>query len=234
PTTGDLGAAQLEVPQGFKFTGRNGAQRVLELTHNPASGKEVGVLIPVIPESATDKKLWIMFFEFDEIGFVKDEEKDQLDADALLKSISEATEEQNKLRKQKGWAPFHIISWYKPPFYDPQTHNLTWAILGKDDQGEQAVNYSTRILGRRGTMNVDLVLDPQSVSDVVPQFNSLIGAFQYKSGNKYAEFMKGDKVAEYGLVALIAGGTGAALVKSGVLLKFWKLIVAGFIALAAM
>jgi uncharacterized membrane-anchored protein len=40
-----------------------------------------------------------------------------------------------------------------------------------------------------------------------------------------------DKIAEYGLAGLIAGGAGVALVKTGLLQKFWKLIVVGVIAL---
>ena len=37
----------------------------------------------------------------------------------------------------------------------------------------------------------------------------------------------------YGLAALVAGGAGVALVQSGLLARFWKLIVAGVLALGA-
>ncbi len=52
-------------------------------------------------------------------------------------------------------------------------------------------------------------------------------------GQKYAEWRSGDKVAKYGLTALIVGGAATAAVKSGLLIKFWKLIVAGFLGLSA-
>jgi uncharacterized membrane-anchored protein len=42
--------------------------------------------------------------------------------------------------------------------------------------------------------------------------------------------VQGDKLAGYGLAALVAGGAGAAAVKSGLLQKFWKLLV--FVVLA--
>jgi len=45
----------------------------------------------------------------------------------------------------------------------------------------------------------------------------MIGGFSYSSGYKYAEWRSGDKVAAYGLTALVAGGAGVALVKSGLL-----------------
>jgi uncharacterized membrane-anchored protein len=88
-----------------------------------------------------------------------------------------------------------------------------------------------RLLGRRGVMNVDLVLAPEEVDAVVPAFEKVLGGFAFKQGSRYAEFVQGDKVAAYGLTALVAGGAGAALAKSGLLGKFWKAIVVGVLAL---
>jgi len=111
---------------------------------------------------------------------------------------------------------------------------VTWAINGSEDNGvDPSVNYSVRVLGRRGTMNVDLVLDPKDMAKVEPVFNSIMSGFRFSGGNRYADFVSGDKVAGYGLTALIAGGAGAAAVKSGLLAKFWKFIVLIFAAIAA-
>jgi len=112
------------------------------------------------------------------------------------------------------------------------TNNLTWAIRGASE-GSESVNYSVRLLGRRGVMDVDLVLDPTHVAAAVPDFNQLLTGFTFSTGNRYAEFQAGDKVAAYGLTALVAGGAGAALAKSGLLGKVWKLIVFGAIAALA-
>jgi uncharacterized membrane-anchored protein len=60
-----------------------------------------------------------------------------------------------------------------------------------------------------------------------------MGGFQFSTGNRYAEWVKGDKVAAYGLTALVAGGVGAAAAKSGLLGKLWKAIVLGAVAVAA-
>jgi len=233
PATGDLDVAEINIPAGYRFTGREGAKRFMELTQNPPTGHELGVLIP-------DKKnekdpFWFVVFEFQEVGYIKDDEKDKLDAGSLLSSIREGNEAANKVRKERGWSTLDIVGWEKQPFYDPNTHNLMWAIRARTPgQQDEVVNYSTRVLGRRGTMNVDLVLDPQLVSTVMPEFDNLIGGFTYKQGSRYAEFVKGDKVAAYGLTALIAGGVGAGLVKSGLLGKLWKLIVFGVLALVSL
>ena len=42
-----------------------------------------------------------------------------------------------------------------------------------------------------------------------------------------------DKLATYGLTALVVGGGAAALAKSGLLAKLWKPIAAAFVALVA-
>ena len=53
----------------------------------------------------------------------------------------------------------------------------------------------------------------------------MIGFVEFNGGHRYADFIPGtDKVAEYGIAALIAGGIAA---KAG----FFKLLLAGIIAL---
>jgi len=235
PTVGKLGdIGQITVPQGYRFTGKAGTLKLLELTQNPSSGDELGALIP---NTKNDDDFWFAIFKFDASGYVRDSEKDKLDANAILGSIRKATEDSNKIREDKGWPAFHVVGWSHEPYYDLQTHNLTWAILGRSQPPgkpeEQAVNYSVRLLGRRGVMRADLILSPGQVARVLPEFQSVLTGFSFVSGQTYADWRSGDKVAEYGLTALVIGGAATAAVKSGLLLKFWKLIVAGFVALAA-
>jgi uncharacterized membrane-anchored protein len=240
PVTAQLGdVAQIKIPEGFRFTGKEGTKRFLELTQNPPNGNELGTIIPNTSKDTSGNdsaEFWFVIFEFSETGYVKDDERDKLDADALLKSIKENTEESNQERAKRGWPAYHVTSWYKPPFYDASTNNLTWAMQGyAEEEGKQdhSVNYSVRILGRRGTMSVDLVLGPKLVDNVVPKFNSILPGYSFLPGSTYSEFRAGDKVAEYGLATLVAGGATAIAAKTGLLAKLWKLIAIGFAAIAA-
>lgn len=224
PGVGQLGSiAQVKIPDGYRFAGKEGALKLMELTHNPTSGKEVGVIIPA------EHPKWFMTFEFNETGYVKDDDKDSLDANALLKSLQEGTEHANELRKQRGWKAFHVTGWERTPFYDPLTHNLTWAIKGRGDDSTEdtSINHSIRLLGRRGTMDVDLVVSPEDYSTSMSEMSTIISGFSYLPGSRYSDFTKGDKIAEYGLAGLIAVGS------AGLLLKFWKPIVVGIAALGA-
>ncbi len=238
PTVGKLGSlAEIKVPEGYRFAGADGTRKFLELTQNPPSGNELGVLIPERKENEPSGGFWFVIFEFHEIGYVKDDDRDKLNAGNLLKELQTNTEEGNKERAKRGWPSYMIDGWYKPPYYEVSTKNLTWATRGhalENGKDENSVNYSVRILGRRGTMDVDLVLGPDIVSTVLPRFADVLGGFSFNSGHSYAEFRPGDKVAEYGLAALVAGGAAAVAFKTGLLAKFWKLIVAMFVALSAM
>ncbi|MCL5287824.1 MAG: DUF2167 domain-containing protein, partial [Acidobacteria bacterium] len=67
PTVGRLGdVAEIRVPQGYRFTGQPGAIKLLELTQNPSSGRELGALIPANTEKDSDA--WFVIFEFSDTG----------------------------------------------------------------------------------------------------------------------------------------------------------------------
>src|SRR4029079_16440387 len=123
-------------------------------------------------------------------------------------------------------ATLTITGWEQPPHYDTKTHNLEWAIKGHAE-GEPLLNHNTRILGRRGVMSASLVVNPNALAKVLPESKKLLTGFEYISGERYSEWRTGDKIAEYGLAGLVAGGAAAVLIKSGLLAKFLKPIIVG-------
>lgn len=234
PTTVDLGEnlAQVRLGEKYLFTGAEETRRIMEQMGNPSDGSEVGMIVP-----QAEAQNWFLLFEYNPIGYVPDHEKDSLDADAILASIREGTEEANKTRNERGIAPLHIIGWQDKPYYDEQTHNLTWTILAdseEDGQTYQIVNHNIRLLGRTGYMSVVLVADPEELPGLLPEVKQILGGFAYKTGQRYAEYVQGDKLATIGLTALIAGGAGAAAANTGffkALAKFGKGIVIAIMAL---
>jgi len=231
PTRGALGSeATISVPAGCLFTGVDGVKLFLQLTENIASGNERGVVMCQADQTSDP---WFVLFSYDKSGYVRDDEGSKLDADAILETVRSGTEAANRERKSRGWGTLSVDGWATKPFYDRTTNNLTWAITAHDNTGGRTVNHSVRLLGRGGVMHADLVTTPTQLDALVPTFNGMISAFTYQPGQKYAEWRPGDKVAAYGLTALVAGGAGVALAKSGLLVKFWKLIVAGIAAAVA-
>lgn len=229
PTMGNLGEqAEVRVPEGCQFTQAPGARTFMELTENPPSGAERGVVI--CADRARDS-YWFVVFSYSAMGYVKDDEKDQLDADKILASLREGTEEGNRERRSRGWETITLEGWVRPPYYDSQTNNLTWSTTVAGETGGKSVNHSVRLLGRGGVMNADLVMDPDQVTTAMPMFDGIVAGYGYKTGHSYAEWRQGDKVAKYGLTALIAGGAGVIAAKTGLLGKLWKLLVAAGAAL---
>ena len=236
PATVALGkVAELKLPEGYQFVGPDSLDRFYQLTHNVRSGNEVGVVL------APD---YMLFFDYDDVGYVKDEDKDELDAKKLMDSMVENQAAGNEARKERGWDELKLQGWATEPHYDAMTNNLKWAInlsSSQDNFKEVWINESIRLLGRGGVMNVTLASDTDVFKMAEVDAEKLLTQnFAYVAGQKYAEFKQGDKVAAYGLSALVLGGAGVMAAKMGLLAKLgaffgkaWKAIVFALIALGA-
>lgn len=221
PTTAHLGrdVAELALPDGYRFADAAGTRRLMKALGNTVDNTEVGLVTP----TAEDQD-WFLVFEYHPEGYVKDDDRDEIDKDALLETYRRGTEEANAERKKHGIPGLHVSGWFEEPRYDERTHNLVWALRAKSDDGSEVVNYNVRLLGREGYMSATLVDAPDNLAHSKNEVAQLLKQFAYKKGKSYAEFVSGDKVAEYGLVALVAGGAGAAASKLGlfaVLAKFF-------------
>jgi uncharacterized membrane-anchored protein len=227
PCISDMGnIAEARIPAGYIFTGAEGTRNMMEASQNPPSGKEVGLIGPA-------ELNWFLLFEFDDIGYVRDDEKNSLDAEAMLKSIIAGNNNANRERLKRGWKVMNITGWEQTPRYNSQTHNLEWAIRGESER-IPIINYNTRLLGRGGVMSVVLVTDPEELNDTLPRAKNIIDNFTFKQGQTYQEFRNGDKIAEYGLTALVVGGAAAVAVKTGIFKWLWKIVVVVFIAIVGL
>jgi len=167
---------------------------------------------------------WTAYLEFSDDGYVKDDEK--IDAAAILKSLKDGTEASNEERRRRGWPDLHVVGWNIQPAYNNSTKRLEWATLLRSDRAESS-NFFTKILGRRGVTTVVLASRPDDTQAAVGDLDRVLTTYRFNTGETYAEWRPGDKVAEYGLTGLILGGAVAAAVKTGLLKGFWKVLVAG-------
>lgn len=220
--------AEIDLPEGLQLTGADGAKKLLQMFGNLASGQDLAIL------SSNDLSWWATF-QFEADGYVKDDEKDKIDADAILATKREEQDQGNRQRTAKGLNALTLTGWAVPPFYNEATKSLEYglrvAAKGREQEGE-SVNYNTKILGRRGWMDVQLVCDPDQLEPSLAALRGALNGFHYLSGETYAEYRKGDKVSEYGIAALLGAGTLAVAAKTGLLAKFWKVIVVAFLAVA--
>lgn len=201
--------AEVVITPGYRFTSGDATRQLMSMYGNPPTSRELGML--------TTEGLgpWIVF-EFDESGYVKDDEKDSIDAEEMLSSLRAGQREGNKYRREHGLPELEILGWAVPPRYNEKTHNLEWGTRLKSSDSEGiSINYNTRLLGRRGVMEVTLVCEPEEMEKMLVEQEKILTGFNYIQGERYAEFREGDKVAKYGLTALIAGTGAFAAAKMG-------------------
>jgi uncharacterized membrane-anchored protein len=219
--------AEVDLPEGFLYLDQAGTAKLMELTGNPVNGSELATVAPAGGGG------WFLIFEWSEIGWVDDAERDSLDADALFASMKEGTEAANEERRERGWPTIELVGWKEAPHYDERTKNLTWAIEGRSE-GQVVLNRLVKLLGRRGVMTVTLVGSPEELATATPQVDRLLEGYRFRAGHTYAEYLPGtDTAAQVGLAALVVGGGAAALAKSGLLAKLWKPLAVGAVALLA-
>lgn len=223
------GNSTLAIPEGFVFLAPADTTQFMELNQNISNGRTVMV--------GPQNLAWTAYLDFEDTGYVKDDEK--IDPAALLKQIKENTEESNKARLERGWRAMHIVDWASPPEYNRQTKRLEWATIYQSDT-QRGVNFFTKVLGRRGTTSIVMVADPADLTAAESALNTVLNGYAFNSGDSYAEWKQGDKVAEYGLAALVLGGAAAVATKKGfwaILAGFitagWKLLVAAVVAAGA-
>lgn len=179
---------------------------------------------------------------FDPAGFIKDDDAKDWNADELLKNLKEGTEAGNADRRARGIPEFEVTGWIEKPAYDGGSHRLVWSAALQDKgaraDSREGVNYNTYLLGREGYLSLNLVSDRQNIEAEKPMARELLAAVAFNDGKRYQDFNAGtDKVAEYGLAALV-GGIAAKklglLATLGIFLaKAWKLVALAVVAIGA-
>jgi uncharacterized membrane-anchored protein len=227
PQSIELGhSVTLALPESDRFLDHADADLVLRKMGNLHNEDVLGIVAPKNHEAD-----WFAVIEWADEGHVKDDEP--VDADKLLKDMREAQEEANKDRKEQGFKELSIDGFQVRPSYDKGKHHLSWALIVRDTDGA-SVNFNTRILGRASFVSIDLVTDPKQLETFRGEAMTLLDATTFAKGQRYEDFDgKTDKVAEYGLAGLIAGGVGLGalkLAKVGLIASFWKVIVGALLA----
>ena len=211
--------AAIQLPEGYDRLNPSDTAKLMELYGNITTTEEWYV-------APTDQS-WFAVFSYEDSGYIKDDE--EIDSGDLLRSVREGTEAANAERRRLGWAELNIVGREFEPRYSDTTNRLSWAILA-ESEGSEIINYNTRLLGRTGVMSAVLVADAENLDATVSEFENLLTGFSYKPGNLYSEYREGDKLAKYGLAALVTGGAAVAVAKSK---GFIKLIIGGIVAFFA-
>jgi uncharacterized membrane-anchored protein len=82
----------------------------------------------------------------------------------------------------------------------------------KHRQAPHALNYNIRVLGRKGVLVLNAVAGMNQIDAIKGEMKIVVALTDFTAGNGYKDFdVSTDKVAEYGLAALVTGGVAAKL-----------------------
>ncbi len=234
------GLAKISLPKDLRYLDQKQAQIVLEkLWGNPDGSWTMGMLVPA-GISPLDDESWGVIISYEESGYVSDADAEKINYDDLLKSMQQSTRERNAEREKAGYEPIDLVGWAKKPFYDKEAKKMYWAKeLKFGGAKEHTLNYDIRVLGRKGVMVLSAVASMKQLPTIEQNNDKILASISFLEGSRYADFQPGtDKVAAYGLAALVAGGVAA---KAGffkgllvAILAMKKLIIIGVIGLGAL
>lgn len=224
--------ASLQLPAGYVFIPVKEGKAVMEMMGNQTDDRFLGLILPEAGDG------WFVTLDYEPAGYIQDDDAKHWDADELLQSLKDGTEAANEHRQQMGIAPIEVTRWVEVPAYEAQTHRLIWAAearnKGQVDQ-DPGINYNTYVLGREGYISLNLITATSTIDTDKKAAHELLSFIDFNEGKRYTDFNAStDKVAAYGLAALVGGiaakKLGLLAIVGAFLLKFAKIIV---IAVAA-
>jgi uncharacterized membrane-anchored protein len=224
--------AVLKLPAGHFFVPQAEGARVLRALGNLVNDATlVGLVVGTGPNDG-----WIVVIRYIKEGYIKDDDAKNWNADDLLKNLKEGVEESNKDRVARGFPEMQVIGWVQPPNYDAATHRLVWSLLAKDKDelvtAAKSINYNTYALGRDGYFSLNLLSNSERIAGDKAVAHGLLGDLGYNTGKRYEDFSAStDRIAEYGLMALVGGVAAKKLglfaVVAAFALKFAKVTLIG-------
>jgi uncharacterized membrane-anchored protein len=225
------GRAVIELPEKFTFVPKPEAGRFMRALGNTIDHDFIGLIF-------SEQLEGFVAVEFSPTGYIEDDDAKNWNVDELLQNLKNGAVQSNKERAKRGLPEIAVSGWIEKPVYDADTHRLVWSVSSQHKNTsadeEQGVNYNTYLLGREGYLSLNLVTDVNSVEGEKPLAKQLLAAVSFNNGQRYEDFNAAtDRVAEYGLAALVGG---LAAKKLGLLaavgvffVKAWKIILLGVI-----
>lgn len=136
-------------------------------------------------------------------GYVRFDDWDTLDPDAILRSVAEVTEAGNIRRRRVGLPGVHIVGWLEPPSLDRSTNSVRWVIQASTDHGQPVTSSMALIFGRGGFEK--LIWGGNSMSASRRTLLEIAqSSFSFPLGGRYTDYRVGDRLSEYGVAGTIA------------------------------
>jgi uncharacterized membrane-anchored protein len=197
--------ASLAVPEGYLFLDTEDAKALLREWGNFPGDNTLGMVLP----QGRDEN-WALVFDYNNDGYVRDDDAKSWDADEIMASMRESNKESNERRRAAGIPDFTLRGWLEKPHYDAAIHKVTWSTILDGSDGE-TVNFKTLTLGRHGYIGMTMVTGAGALAKDRSHVQTILAGLTYVEGSRYSDFNSAtDTVAAVGLAALVAGAAAKA------------------------
>lgn len=249
PLTGsvavDKARAHIALAPGYGYLKAADAQRVLtQLWGNPPDKDVLGMILPSDdPHVLLQHDSWAVVVTFVDDGYVSDADAAKIDYGDMLSTMQDAARDANPERVKQGYPEVDLIGWAEPPHYDDTSHKIYWArdlkFTGANGHSGHSLNYDIRVLGRQGYLSLNAVAPMDQLAKVREDMPEVLAMTDFDSGQRYTDYdASTDKLAAYGIGALVAGGIAAKaglFAKLGImLLALKKFVILGLAAIAGL
>ena len=176
-----------------------------------------------------------LYLSYSDEGFVTADDWKDVNADDLLNSIREGTDRANEERAKIGIGALHIDGWVQKPAFDATRKSVRWVTRAHDDRGP-VINAVALQLGRHGYERFTLVSNGRDPKGDAAILGGAVNAYRFDPGSRFSDYVQGDKLAGYGVAALVGTAAGATIAKTvgfGAILLLIKKFFLVFIALGA-
>ena len=199
--------ATLNIPNDFYYINPADAEKVLsQIWGNPPGQNTLGMLLPA-GKTPLDNDTWAVSIQYEEDGYVSDEDASEIDYSELLKGMQDDVNAASEARVKQGYGSIELLGWASQPFYDQASHKMHWAKELKFGHSDQhTLNYNIRVLGRKGVLVLNFIAGMDQKYLIESKLDTVLAIADFDQGSQYSDFdPELDEIAAYGLGALVAG-----------------------------
>jgi uncharacterized membrane-anchored protein len=156
-------------------------------------------------------------------GYVSLANWEDLDANILMREISDNAKKINMERARNNIPLMQIGDWLQKPRLNPNNHSVSWVFDVMDGE-ETKVNAVTIKLGRKGYEKITWVSSFDNYLKSMDDMAFLVDQHSFNEGHRYADYSVGDRMASVGVASLVAVTAGGNLQKVGLAALYAGLI----------
>jgi uncharacterized membrane-anchored protein len=230
--------ATLSLTDQYHYLSPEDTEKMLVAWGNPPGWETLGSVVPADVGPFSEDG-WAVIVTYLDDGHVSDKDAHEIDYNELLADMKSDTRDESEQRVKDGYEALELLGWAAPPHYEQGARKLYWAKELKFGGSEvNTLNYDVRVLGREGVLSMNAVAGMPQLASIETDMQQLLKVAAFNEGYRYEDFNEDtDRMAAYGLGALVAGGIAAKagfFAKLGaLLLAFKKFIIMGLVALGA-